>query len=82
MLTIYIPRATMRGMSKRHEDDHYTGPGSVRLKETILTYWQNRGFHGIRVERYRHPDFPALWFIRSNIGPNGYPPRKVGLWVL
>jgi hypothetical protein len=63
------------------EADYYSKFGAGALVTQIVNYWTGRGFHGIVCTRYQDPDFPTLWFVRSNVGPNGYPPRTKEVWV-
>jgi len=49
--------------------------------KTIKEYWLSRGFAGIKTWVYATPcgnetnDREPRYNIRSNLGPNGYPPR-------
>lgn len=48
------------------------------VARSIEEYWHSRGFPGIRVRFYRRPTgasgAPAGYDIRTNLGPDGYPP--------
>jgi len=57
--------------------DYYSQYGAGVLAATIERYWQRRGFHGIRVERFEVFPGSGVFGIRSNIGPAGYPPRSL-----
>lgn len=68
------------------ESDCLSKAGATRLAETIAQYWSDRGFAGVRTAV---ASFPIPWRLRrgdqygyrvvSNIGPNGYPPRKLAI---
>lgn len=57
--------------------DFYSKAGAALIVEHIIAYWMKRGYHGITATRYKLADFD-LYGVRSNIGPYGYPPRKLG----
>ena len=68
-------------MKNRLTRDYMTQRGAEALCKKILDYWKDKGFHGIRVHLERelvklpgdsHDN--ALYFVRSNIGPTGFPP--------
>ncbi|MDW3204594.1 MAG: hypothetical protein R8L07_03545 [Alphaproteobacteria bacterium] len=48
----------------------------------IEDYWRSRGYPGIRVRYYRRPTgaggAPAGYDLRTNLGPDGYPPGGAG----
>jgi hypothetical protein len=49
-----------------------------RDADQIRQYWYAQGYLGIKTEVIYTPGgrrFAPLWGVRSNIGPNGYPPR-------
>jgi hypothetical protein len=53
---------------------------SYGLAQRIIVYWRARGYAGCKpkVLNLGSPEFP-IWSVRSNIGPDGYPPKeKVG----
>jgi len=56
-------------------DDLLTQSGAGILAKAIETYWRGRGFNGIVAERYRLDGFFSAYGVRSNIGPDGFPPR-------
>lgn len=56
--------------------DYYSKPGAALLADRIILYWQRRGFAGVTATRYQDPNFAGLWFVRSNIGARGFPPRR------
>lgn len=59
--------------------DMFSRRGAEMLKEHIVGYWTDRGYHGIKVEPYLIPRTDNVWGIKSNIGVTGYPPMsKVG----
>ena len=52
--------------------------GAEALAVRLANYWRKRGFHGIRTSLMRiahNGGRDMLWCVRSNIGPNGFPPR-------
>ncbi len=58
-----------------------TGPTykeALPVAEAIVRYWQDLGYHGIRawLERRKHADVMDGWEVRTNIGPDGYPPKE------
>lgn len=52
---------------------------AIRDAEAIKAYWIDQGYFGIHTEIVYTPacskHVPA-WGVRSNIGPNGFPPRQ------
>jgi hypothetical protein len=69
-------RATPNGLSEA---------GAKRLARKIEDYWQTRGYTGIKTNIVDHAVNDALlepgerrtiYFVHSNIGPLGFPPRK------
>lgn len=54
--------------------DCYTEFGAGLLASQIESYWRSCGFRGIRAERFEV--MPGFFGVRSNIGPDGYPPRE------
>jgi hypothetical protein len=64
-----------------HQNDTLTKYGAEILVEQIVSYWRSRGYHGIDVRAYKFIDRndkgqeSLCYGIRSNIRPNGYPPR-------
>jgi hypothetical protein len=61
--------------------------GAKRLARKIEGYWQTRGYTGIKTKIVDHVVDGALlepgerrtiYFVRSNIGARGFPPRKDG----
>jgi hypothetical protein len=65
------------------EKNFYCRAGAEQLAGMIRTYWLASGYAGI--ETWVVPIFgketdkpaPREWMPRSNIGPNGFPPREV-----
>jgi len=53
--------------------DYFSQHGAGVLANRIETFWKSRGFPHTRVERYQIGD--DVFGVRSNIGPNGMPPR-------
>jgi hypothetical protein len=72
-------------MSFDNGANYLTSRGAQRLAKRIERYWQERGYAGIQTnllpyiidegmrERGEHK---TLYFVRSNIGPLGFPPRE------
>lgn len=56
--------------------DYFTSYGAGVLASQIEAYWRGLGFAGIHVERYVLPGTEDTYGLRSNIGPDGYPPRS------
>jgi hypothetical protein len=65
--------------------NNLTEAGAKRLARKIEDYWRKRGYTGIKTKIVDHVDNDALlepgerrtiFFVRSNIGPRGFPPRK------
>jgi hypothetical protein len=63
--------------------DAMTAQGANALAARIREFWQARGYHGIEtrvvsVDRCRsqsRPEVEIIYCVRSNIGPNGFPPK-------
>lgn len=55
--------------------DNYTRSGAQYLANLIESYWTSRGYPQIVATAYPIPDMPGLHGVRTNIGPNGFPPR-------
>lgn len=55
--------------------DLLTSSGAGVLAKAIETHWRERGFAGIVAERYLIDGSRENYGVRSNIGPDGYPPR-------
>jgi hypothetical protein len=64
-----------------------TAAGARRLAHKIEDYWQARGYAGVKTKIVDHIVDNALlepgerrtiYFVRSNIGLLGFPPRKDG----
>jgi hypothetical protein len=52
---------------------------AYRDADDIKAYWINEGYYGIKTEVIHTPangKHSPAWGVRSNIGPNGFPPRK------
>lgn len=50
----------------------------VEQAQRLVAYWKGRGYHGIRVTVIRElhaKDNSPIYCIRSNIGPDGFPPK-------
>ena len=50
------------------------GDGAELLRQHITSYWQARGFLGVRVERFQMPG-RIDWGVRSNL-VDGIPPTR------
>ena len=56
--------------------------GAEQIAARIKEYWRARGYAGIaasisrRNTGSRTADQRYVWEVRSNIGPNGYPPQE------
>lgn len=48
--------------------------GAGLLVDHIVQFWQLRGFHGVKVERYLINGTSDTYGVRSNIGASGFPP--------
>ena len=64
--------------------DYFTRNGAERLSERIVDYWKLRGYFGIETKVIEHKitlpggeEPEVLFFVRSNIGPKGFPPLTV-----
>lgn len=55
--------------------DRYTAAGAKYLANMIESYWTQRGYPRIAATTYPIPNEPGLYGVRTNIGPNGFPPR-------
>ena len=57
--------------------DHGSRQGAKKMAARIIEYWQSRGCHGI--EAWAEPVVKTrrgmVWGVRSNIGPDGFPPK-------
>ena len=63
-------------------DDSWDRHLAERAADRIREFWYEQGYLGIETEVIYSPGgfkngkwFQPAWGIRSNIGPNGYPPR-------
>lgn len=56
--------------------DLLSSRGSEILRRHIEAYWHARGYAGIFAERYDIAKDGIAFGVRSNIGQNGFPPRK------
>lgn len=66
--------------------DYFKKNNAKSLQAKIEKYWRDRGYHGIKTwltymtftddER----DHGTLYFVRSNIGPRGFPPKRLDEW--
>jgi len=65
---------------KPSKSDSLTPYGANALCRQIETYWRERGFFGIRAVSYVLPGTDNICGVRSNIGGNGYPPRRKVAW--
>lgn len=63
--------------------NHFRQPNAERLARRIEAFWKSKGFHGARAWAEPHTvdqefcgrgERREVFLIRSNIGPNGYPP--------
>ena len=50
--------------------------GAGLLVDHIVQFWQRRGFHGIKAERYLLNGTTDTYGVRSNIGLDGFPPDR------
>ena len=52
--------------------------GAEKIAADIEAYWRRRGYPGIRVRIMAERDKKSnlIYGVRSNIGPNGFPPRS------
>lgn len=60
--------------------DYMTNDGAAHLARTIRRHWKLRGYRGIdvRIEPVRgEGEDDCRYQVRTNIGPDGYPPRAV-----
>jgi hypothetical protein len=62
--------------------DSLSRVGATYLAAKIEEYWKGRGFNGIRAAAYEIRDrlvtgtgSSIVFGVRSNIGPNGFPPK-------
>lgn len=55
--------------------DFLTKYGAGLLVDHIVQFWQLRGFHGIKAERYLIGGTADTYGVRSNIGADGFPPH-------
>lgn len=48
------------------------------VAEAIVSYWQRQGYFGIHAWLERRKDAGVMdgWEVRTNIGPDGYPPKE------
>jgi hypothetical protein len=56
-------------------DDKLTFASATRLASKIEQHWRARGFALIQASARRIPYSVDEYEVRSNIGPNGFPPR-------
>jgi hypothetical protein len=64
--------------------NHFTEKGAQKLAERIERYWAERGYackthlveHITHEAEREHGERHTIYFIRSNIGPLGFPPEK------
>lgn len=57
--------------------DYLTRYGAGVLAEKIQKFWTERGYAGIRVERSEIKGIFDHFQVRSNIGRDGFPPKKI-----
>lgn len=71
----------------RDTSNTLTKVGAERLARRIEDYWRKRGYTGIKTKIDGHivdnvllepGERRTIFFVRSNIGPLGFPPRKDG----
>lgn len=56
--------------------DLLTEDGAKELVACIIKYWCARGFSGIHAWAFHTAtETFGVWSVRSNIKPNGFPPR-------
>ena len=72
-------------MSFENGDNYLTSRGAKKLTKWIEDYWKNRGYVGIQTSLVPHildeglredGERKTLYFVRSNIKGNGFPPRE------
>jgi hypothetical protein len=65
--------------------NHFTARGAEKLAKRIERYWKERGYAGIKAHIVEHivdlellerGERRTIYFVRSNIGPLGFPPEK------
>jgi hypothetical protein len=65
--------------------NHFTERNAERLAKRIEKYWKERGYAGIKTHIVEHivdegirerGEHKTLFFVRSNIGPLGFPPEQ------
>lgn len=56
--------------------DGYTYDQAVRFARRIRDHWESRGYVGIRTQVFELANAPGHYGVRSNIGPNGFPPVR------
>lgn len=59
----------------KSNQDFLSRHGATLIVDTITAYWQLRGFHGIKAERYLLNGTADTYGVRSNIVA-GYPPQR------
>ena len=78
MLTVRIACGTLSPMARKSpfppKTDFFTKHGAEMLRQHITSYWQARGFLGVRVERFQMPG-RIDWGVRSNL-VDGIPPTR------
>lgn len=67
--------------ASRAEVNYLTATNARALQSRIERYWRARGYLGIKTWLEAGPGLTdnntekLMYFVRSNIGPNGFPPR-------
>lgn len=58
--------------------DYMTNDGAAHLARTIRRHWKLRGYRGIdvRIEPVLDGVAEYRYQVRTNIGPDGYPPKS------
>jgi hypothetical protein len=71
--------------SSDNGQNYFTERGAKMLGKRIEGYWRNRGYVGIQTHLIEHVvddgmcepgERKTIYFVRSNIGPLGYPPKE------
>jgi hypothetical protein len=76
----------MRPLIPPNLPNFLTEPNARKLAKRIEQYWRKQGYAGIKTHIVEHItdettrerwDRHTIYCIRSNIGPDGYPPRAI-----
>lgn len=84
-----MPTARKKLPQKKEKEwrgpNYFTRGNAQTLREWIEHHWHSKGYLGIRT--WLEPRWiegvtiggkpaPGSWYVRSNIGPTGFPPRE------